>query len=231
MYLWSPMSAPKVILVPTDFSEPANRALDYALELAQALGATVKVMHAYELRPIDVLDGAFVSDERAVDRLKTAAQAAMEDNLARHDKRGVAVGSLLAVGETRDAIHAAAQDVGANLISDRDPRTTGAVARAARKRGGVRRSHRGGARARGARAAEEEGRVGRCGSRSLRSTEGCARGPSRRCVFARDGLARWRRTSRFDPANDSPKREDEQRRNGLAHGGSRAFAATCHWAT
>ena len=115
-YLWSPVERSKVILVPTDFSEPANRALDYALELAQALGATVKVMHAYELRPIDVLDGAFVSDERAVDRLKTAAQAAMEDNLARHDKRGVAVGSLLAVGETRDAIHAAAQDVGANLI-------------------------------------------------------------------------------------------------------------------
>ena len=36
------------ILVPTDFSEPADKALDYALQLSQALGATVSIAHVLD---------------------------------------------------------------------------------------------------------------------------------------------------------------------------------------
>ena len=38
----------KRILVPTDFSEPSERALDYARALAPALGCTVDVLHVIE---------------------------------------------------------------------------------------------------------------------------------------------------------------------------------------
>lgn len=38
------MSLPKRILVPTDFSEPAGAALDYAKTLAQALGASLHIL-------------------------------------------------------------------------------------------------------------------------------------------------------------------------------------------
>ena len=42
------MTTIKRILVPTDFSEPADEALDYALQLAQALGATVSLAHVLD---------------------------------------------------------------------------------------------------------------------------------------------------------------------------------------
>ena len=42
------MTTIKRILVPTDFSEPADEALDYALQLAHALGATVSLAHVLD---------------------------------------------------------------------------------------------------------------------------------------------------------------------------------------
>lgn len=36
------------ILVPTDFSQPADEALDYAFDLAQAVGATVSLAHVLD---------------------------------------------------------------------------------------------------------------------------------------------------------------------------------------
>jgi nucleotide-binding universal stress UspA family protein len=39
----------KHILVPTDFSEPADAALGFALDLAEALDASVTVFHAYHV--------------------------------------------------------------------------------------------------------------------------------------------------------------------------------------
>lgn len=36
------------ILVPTDFSEPADEALDYALGLGKSLGATVSLVHVFD---------------------------------------------------------------------------------------------------------------------------------------------------------------------------------------
>ena len=42
------MTTIKRILVPTDFSEPADQALDYALQLAAALNATVSIAHVLD---------------------------------------------------------------------------------------------------------------------------------------------------------------------------------------
>ena len=42
------MTTIKRVLVPTDFSEPADEALDYALHLAQGVGATVSIVHVFE---------------------------------------------------------------------------------------------------------------------------------------------------------------------------------------
>lgn len=43
------MFAPKNILVPTDFSEPADGVLKYAKDLARANGATLHLVHAVEM--------------------------------------------------------------------------------------------------------------------------------------------------------------------------------------
>jgi nucleotide-binding universal stress UspA family protein len=42
------MSEIKRILVPTDFSEPADAALTYAIDLAANLGATVSLVHVFD---------------------------------------------------------------------------------------------------------------------------------------------------------------------------------------
>jgi nucleotide-binding universal stress UspA family protein len=44
----APMSLPKRILVPTDFSAPADAALNYAKTLAEALGASIHVLHVMD---------------------------------------------------------------------------------------------------------------------------------------------------------------------------------------
>ena len=45
------------ILCPVDFSKPSARALEYALALAERLGAQVDVVHAYEPPAYAVADG------------------------------------------------------------------------------------------------------------------------------------------------------------------------------
>jgi nucleotide-binding universal stress UspA family protein len=83
------MSKITKILVPTDFSEGADHALDYAIDLAKAFGAQMVVAHAYATPVVYVPEG-FVTppiDENAVraeidkglvrllDRLKAAGVA------------------------------------------------------------------------------------------------------------------------------------------------------------
>ncbi len=45
------MVAIKRILVPIDFSSSSRQALDHAVQLAQALGASVEVLHVHEASP------------------------------------------------------------------------------------------------------------------------------------------------------------------------------------
>ena len=46
------------ILVPTDFSEPADAALDYAVDLSKTLGASISLVHVFD----ELLDSAFSLD-------------------------------------------------------------------------------------------------------------------------------------------------------------------------
>jgi nucleotide-binding universal stress UspA family protein len=83
------MSKITKVLVPTDFSEGADHALDYAIDVARAFGASVVVAHAYAT-PVAYVPEGFVTppiDENAVraeidkglarlvDRLKSAGVA------------------------------------------------------------------------------------------------------------------------------------------------------------
>ena len=45
------------ILCPVDFSEPSERALEYALGLAERLGAEVDVVHVFQFPTFAVEDG------------------------------------------------------------------------------------------------------------------------------------------------------------------------------
>jgi nucleotide-binding universal stress UspA family protein len=109
--------APKLILVPTDFSEPAAHALRYASALAERFGAHLLVMHADRFVPVvdfistpaDVfgyLQDAMIANAREV------LQAHAEENISAavpFDLRVIVDGPL-------DAIAAQVRQSGANLV-------------------------------------------------------------------------------------------------------------------
>lgn len=66
----------KRILVPTDFSEPGRKALQYAVEFADRYGAAVDLMHVVEAIPA----GAMMSYQ-PLEELRTSMRTAAEDEL------------------------------------------------------------------------------------------------------------------------------------------------------
>jgi nucleotide-binding universal stress UspA family protein len=110
------MKLPKVILVPTDFSEGANEALAYAVGLAAKLDAKIHLINVVSMPMIgvpevgvaytaDVLKAALESNQKLLDKLVT-------DNAGK-----VAFGPpLLETGDARAQIEAAATKLGADLI-------------------------------------------------------------------------------------------------------------------
>ena len=105
---------PKLILVPTDFSEPAARALRYASALAERFGAHLLVIHSdYFAPPIDFPAGAFdYSREVMIESTREALQAHVEQNIP----ATVPFDIRVIIGAPLDAIAAQARESGANLV-------------------------------------------------------------------------------------------------------------------
>lgn len=110
------MIPPKTILVPTDFSEPARDALDYAVELAEKLDAKVHVMHAFELPLVGFPDGNMTITAEMATRITVAAQSALDDILTRYRPRRVGLVTSLVQGDPREAVLTKAEEIGADLI-------------------------------------------------------------------------------------------------------------------
>jgi nucleotide-binding universal stress UspA family protein len=107
------MKLPSRILVPTDFSELATCALDYAVALAHKLEATIHLLNAMSLQfaeyPIavttDMIDGIMQSSQKELEKLiaARAGQASFGP-------------PILDVGDARIVIEQAAIKLGADLI-------------------------------------------------------------------------------------------------------------------
>ena len=110
------MNLPKTILVATDFSQPADEALDYAISLADKIGASITVLHAYDVPSMGVPTGALLTSTDVAGQLRTSAQAALEAAVAKRKKGGVQMATLLKMGDARESIPAVAHDIAADLI-------------------------------------------------------------------------------------------------------------------
>jgi nucleotide-binding universal stress UspA family protein len=110
------MTTPKRILVPTDFSEPSAAALDYAVALGQKLGATVHVVHSFELPIVGFPDGMLTITSEMASRIIDAAQTALAKIVATYDKRGVKLETSLEQADPREGVLQAARKLGADLI-------------------------------------------------------------------------------------------------------------------
>lgn len=104
------------ILVPTDFTETSELAVEWALGLAAKLGAAVTLMHAYELPIIGFPDGAIVATPEIASHIADASQGALDATVKRLADRGIAVESILREGIIWEEINAVAESIAADLI-------------------------------------------------------------------------------------------------------------------
>jgi nucleotide-binding universal stress UspA family protein len=110
------MNPIKTVLVPTDFSEPGEAALAYAVNLAESLGARLVLLHAFELPIVGLPNGTIVATADFVSRIVNASQKALDDAIARYGERKVQITPLLKQGDAREVVLAVAKEVCAELI-------------------------------------------------------------------------------------------------------------------
>ncbi|MDE0205602.1 MAG: universal stress protein [Candidatus Tectomicrobia bacterium] len=102
--------SPKHLLVPTDFSDDADRAVAYAADLALTLQASLTLMTAVYAGDTPEVHLAYIEKIRAEDKRK------LEDVRQRVEKAGVAVKALMAYGAPAQQIVETARREGADLI-------------------------------------------------------------------------------------------------------------------
>ena len=134
------MIAIKNILVPTDFGEPSNAALEYGRQLARALGATLHVLHIVRnvaAEPVGV--EGFTTDYGALQReAEEAARTQLGAVVAAEDWRSIAVKTMTITSNTpapaivsyAEGAHADLVVVGTRVGADPAHHATGSIAEA-----------------------------------------------------------------------------------------------------
>lgn len=100
----------KHLLVATDFSEDADRAVDYAVGLAQELKASLTLMTATYLGDTPEVHMGYIEKARTEDQQK------LEAARQRVEQAGVAASALAEYGSPAQRIVETAQKEGADLI-------------------------------------------------------------------------------------------------------------------
>ena len=110
------MMTPRTILVPIDFSECSERALDYAVALAAKLDAKVHVLNVISIPALTVPEAGSMIAPTVLESAIRENQAAL-DKLAdaRRSKAAIAE-TLLRTGDARDEILHVAETIRADLI-------------------------------------------------------------------------------------------------------------------
>lgn len=104
------------ILVPTDFTETSERALDWAINLAAAVGAPLTVMHAYEIPVVGFPDGALIPTADVAARITEAATKGLDSLVEARRGRGVPIEGVLCQGVPWEEINSTAERLDADLI-------------------------------------------------------------------------------------------------------------------
>jgi nucleotide-binding universal stress UspA family protein len=107
---------PKNILVPTDLSEGAEEALDYACELARKLDATVHLLNVIGIPALGVPELGVALTSTVIDSIVRDNQAALEQ-LVETKRSSARFGDImLRTGDARDVINHTAKEIVADLI-------------------------------------------------------------------------------------------------------------------
>jgi nucleotide-binding universal stress UspA family protein len=106
---------PKHILVPTDLSEGAEQALDYACELARNLDAEIHLLNVVGIPALGVPELGVALTSAVIDQLVVENQTALQQ-LARTRCTARLGQVLIKAGDPRDMINRTAQELGVDLI-------------------------------------------------------------------------------------------------------------------
>jgi nucleotide-binding universal stress UspA family protein len=110
------IAVPKTILVPVDFSEAAETALEYAVMLAGKLDAKIYVLNVLGLRGTRVFDFGAPLTPDVVDKLVEANQAGLDRLVDKYRATGRIAGAELRTGEPREVIESMVRETRADLI-------------------------------------------------------------------------------------------------------------------
>lgn len=106
----------KNILVPTDLSEGAEEALDYACDIARQFGATVHLIHVIGIPTLGVPELGVALTSTVIDSLIRDNQEALDALVLRKQNNATFGQTLLRTGDARDLICQTAKDLDADLI-------------------------------------------------------------------------------------------------------------------
>lgn len=106
----------RTILAPVDFSESSIKALEYALEMAKALGAKVQILHVYPLLSYALQDDVIPDDPRFVADLEAELEKQLADLESRYEPRGVPLETKLVPGVPYAEILRVAGEIPADVI-------------------------------------------------------------------------------------------------------------------
>jgi len=105
------------ILVPVDFSEHSAKALEMAADLAKAFdGATVHLLHCYQVQPVGVSPYGIVLPETFDRDIREAASSQLEKWREKIEAKGVQAEAHLSSMFPSVAISDTAEQLGADLI-------------------------------------------------------------------------------------------------------------------
>ncbi len=110
------MTPIRKILVATDFSPHAARALEHAVGWARALGATIDVFHVYEAPLVELTPYHLAIPLRVLEGVRDAARERLEELREKGTAEGVEIAVHLREGNSAEGIAAAAREIGADLI-------------------------------------------------------------------------------------------------------------------
>jgi hypothetical protein len=127
------------ILVPIDFNETSDKALDFAIELARKFDAEVIVMHAYAIPFLGFPDGVLVVTADVAIRIQEAAKKGLDAAVSVRASHGARLSSILRDGVGGDPRCVRREQRGPHR--DGDARTSRDCARSARERRGERDSY------------------------------------------------------------------------------------------
>ena len=106
---------PRHILVPTDLSEGAEQALEYACELGQLLGSQIHLLNVISIPALGVPELGVALTATMIDDLVVGNQDAL-DRLARTRCTANLGQVMVRTGDARDVINQTAQELGIDLI-------------------------------------------------------------------------------------------------------------------